>query len=602
MNNIERIVEIVPLVALPPQGNQKFSYLLPEKMVVFPGALVKIPFANRIVDGVVWRKAKSNYSNLKTIINVEKNKVMSPKDIEWLEQLSKYSFESLSLLAKSLVLTRKSPVELSFSEEVPIRRKSSIKIKYAENDLEESIKTAPDGQILILIPEIIFGDKIFEICRKLERPSFSFNNHISQKEKSNTITELSRNRTCIIVATHSGIFLPFSNLVTIILLEPTLPSHRQWNMHPHYDARVGAYLKSKLQKIPLIHISTLPSFDLYSSRKMKVGSLGLKNIVVLNKYWDESSFISKETINLIRLNINQGKKILIYHNAIGYESLYVCRDCGNTLRCEQCGTILQRQTRDLFCKTCKSIKGSLRAFCNKCGSPKLNALKHGTHSVEQSLKREFPQLNILRIDRDTKQINTPTQSLVDANIVIATQKIFSTIDSKIFDYCIIPDFTSIVNSTSFGALEETLITLRRLYGLIKNSTDKLIYIEDSNGSSGIINYIKNNKIDELIKNDLRDRKELWFPPYALLMTCEKEFTSEILAQKEIFKIKEKIRLNCSTTKINNLIFKRRTKFVGQIILRDHQSMIRETMKYVPGSWSIDAPLSLNDIFKLNRTN
>ncbi|MDO8511752.1 MAG: hypothetical protein Q7S57_00625 [bacterium] len=599
MNTSNQIVEVVPLVTLPPQGNQKFSYLVPENIFVFPGTLVKIPFANRIIEGVVWRQSKSSYSNLKTIIGVEKQQVVTLKDIEWLEKFSCASFESLSLVTKTLVLNRKFSTELCFPKQTSPKKRGSIKFKFKENELDKSIKEAPSGQVLVLIPEIIMGNKVLEVCKTNRRICLFYNTQLSQKEKTETISAITKNESCVIVATHSGIFLPFSNLVTIILLEPALSSHRQWNMHPHYDARIGAYLKSKLQKIPLIHISILPSFDLYSSRKMKVGSLGLKNIIVLNKNWDESSFISKETINLIRLNINQGKKILIYHNAIGYESLYVCRDCGNTLRCEQCGTILQRQTRDLFCKTCKSIKGSLRAFCNKCGSPKLNALKHGTHSVEQSLKREFPQLNILRIDRDTKQINTPTQSLVDANIVIATQKIFSTIDSKIFDYCIIPDFTSIVNSTSFSALEETLITLKRLYGLIKNSTEKLIYIEDSNGSSGIINYIKNNKIDELIKNDLRDRKELWFPPYALLMTCEKEFTSEILAQKEILKIKAKISLNCISTKINTLIYKRRTKFVGQIIFRGQHQIIRESIKYVPSSWSIDAPLSLNDIIKLN---
>jgi len=595
MNNIEQIVEIIPLTSLPPQANQKYSYLVPKNMDILPGALVKIPFANRVIDGIVWQKSQSNYSNLKTIINVEYPRIISSKDLEWLEQYSKFSFESLSLLAKSLVLNRKSSVGLSFSDEAKTRKKSSVKIKYTENDLEKTIKTAPAGQILILIPEIIFGVKIIEICKKLERPCFSFNNHLSPNEKNKTISELSRNRSCVIIATHSGIFLPFFNLKTIVLIEPALPSHRQWNMHPYYDARVGAYLKSKLQNIPLIYISTLPSFDILYSQKKKMLSLDFKKITILNKKWDDSNFLSREAINLIRTTTNLGKKVLIYHNAMGYESLYVCRDCGNTLRCDQCDSILQRQARNLFCKKCKLVVGLVRAFCNKCGSPKLNALKTGTRSIEQAMSREFPGLNILRVDKEIGKFDLQTKSLSEADIVIATQMIFSVINCEMFDCCIIPDFSSTLSATNYNALEQSLITLQRLSKLVILSPVPTIFIQDAGSVSNILKYFNSNSILELIKNDLLDRKQLSFPPYSLVMVCEKEFSTEILAKKEISKLKNKIPTNHGDTKIDTVVYKRRSLFVGQITIRDNEPKIREIMKHFSGSWSIDAPRSFSEL-------
>ena len=280
---------------------------------------------------------------------------------------------------------------------------------------------------------------------------------------------------------------------------------------------------------------------------------------------------------------------------MGYESLYVCRDCGNTLRCDQCDTILQRQARNLFCKKCKLVVGSVRAFCNKCGSPKLNALRTGTRSIEQSINREFPRLSILRIDEEINKNDFQKQTFFQSDIVIATQMLFSVINNEMFDCCIIPDFSTTLSATNYNALEQSLITLQRLKKLIKHSPEISIFIQDTGNATNILNYINNNNVPELIKNDLQDRKQLSFPPFSLMMFCEKEFSTENLAKQETNKLKNLILKNHNNTIINTMIFKRRSSFVGQFIIRDNESKIQEIIKLFSGSWSVDVPRHFSEM-------
>ena len=269
MKNTDQVIEVVPLVALPPQGNQKYSYIVPNNMNAVPGDLVRIPFSNRIINGVVWSKTKKKNIYLKNIIEIERKNIATKHDLRWLEMFSDYSLESLSLLTKALVSNRKSFTEKRFNNPEISKRHGSIVIKFTEKELEKILKTKGAGQILILIPEIIFGDDISNICKLAGRKCVFYNNQLSQKEKNDVTNEIYENQFCVVIATHSGIFLPFSNLTAIILIEPALPSHRQWNMHPFYDARVGAYLKSIIYQIPLTFLVSIQTFATYSLSNVK---------------------------------------------------------------------------------------------------------------------------------------------------------------------------------------------------------------------------------------------------------------------------------------------------------------------------------------------
>lgn len=585
-------VEVIPLVPLSPKGNQKFSYAVPAGFSVAPGALVTIPFANRFVEGIVYENSPKTTGPIKEISRVINKQIISRRDFGWLEAWADFSFESLSLLAKTLVASRKSLSATVFPDGKAKKNKFKTAIKFSENSLEKIIRQNYAGQLLILIPETVFNAKISAVCEKLGQKFYFFNNRLSLTEKTAVLDALASNQPCAVIATHGGIFLPFKNLSAIVLFEPALSTHRQWNMRPKYDSRTGAYFRAKADQIPLYFISTLPSFELIALAEKGGALFNNDKIFVMEKKWDEPRLFSPEIINLLRRQLDEGKKIIIYHDAVGYESLYACGDCGNILRCDTCANILQKQGANLFCKACKTTAGALRAFCDKCGSPKIRALKTGTKAIESSLKREFSAKNILRVDREIKNGLDIKQAVASADIVVATQKIFSFVDGAPFDFCLIPDFSTLIGATNFLSLENALIALQRLKNIIKPSPAKTIYLQNSGAESALLRSFKNNQTSQIIEEDLADRKQLFFPPFSRLVTLEKTFKSEKLANKEVIILADKIKIDPLSAKINTFVFKRRNKITAQIILRDQGNALKNYLAPVPGTWLIDAPVPL----------
>lgn len=592
MTNRSKIFEIVPLVPLPPRGTQKYSYLVPANLSVSIGDLVRIPFANRAVEGIVWNISKTKFPRLKSVISIIAKTIIAEEEIPYLESFSGAIIESLSLMTKSLVSVRK-PVGIQNPQLAQkIGKKHSIKYIFSENELRSALQKSPTGQALHLIPAIIYADTIFKVCSDLKRDYLLYDHNATAKEKKDVLRKIAADNKSVIITTRNGIFLPFSNLKEIVIHAPGLPTHKQTNIHPYFDARVGALLKAQALKIPLCLYSHLPSFDqqaLSSTDKLNFSSA---NIKLINRSWGETDLVSQEVVNLVRQLVGKQNKILVYHNESGFESLYVCKDCGNTLRCDNCGTILQRQGKNLFCRNCKIIFGPVQAFCGRCGSPKIHALKTGIRAVENALRRIFPELNIVVVDRDKKATRDKISEIKSADIVIATHSIFGLLNQRIFDYGLILDASSLMGISNFDGLENVLVTVGQILSLTKNLATSCLYIVNADQNLSLIKAIENNHVSDLVYQDMSDRKRLSLPPYAVLVQADKEFPSETLAKNEICTITEKAHKNYPVPFIGSNIYKRRSRIIGQVVLRGNKETIDNSVKLLNSSWSINTTRSL----------
>lgn len=593
-----KTLEIIPLLALPRTGVQHYSYLPPINTAINPGDLVKIPFANGRADGLVLERSNSKYPKLKTIQRLLIKNVASEGDLRWLMEFSNSSNESLSLISKTFISTRRRSATSKISFEGLRETKFKTHCVANEAEIDDFFTKNADGQILALIPEYSYANRIEKICKKANHQYIIYSNKLRESEKKSFFFSLAEGKPCVVIASHRGIFLPFSCLRGIVVWEPALSSHRQWDKHPRYDARIGAYLRARNENIPLVFYSTIPSSDLFAifPKFYEKTRKTLPPITQINSLQNDHNIFPNEIIQQIDKQLERNRKILIFHDVLGYESTYLCGDCGMILRCDICGSAFQRKNNMLFCNICKHSAGSLRAFCPRCGSPKINALKTGTRALLLLIQHTFPNTTVIRIDREEKKKSLETD-ISNTQIIVATQKIFSYADILDFGLCYIPNAETLFNSHSHDAQERGIILIYRLLNLLNRDGQSRLVIKTLYGESKIIRALSENKTIDLIKTDLTDRKYLQLPPYSDLYYFEKSFLSSDLAKKEINTVVKKIRVISPKIIAYWQIINKHNSFSGIISLRGNRKDLHIATKLVPNNWNIDPYISLANIRK-----
>jgi len=599
MKNNIKLLEVVPLLAIPNNNNQRYTYLSPSNLTITPGTLVRIPFANHITDGLVIGYSKSRFVKLKTVERVVSENIATQTELRWLTEFAQISCESLSLLTKSFIAVRRERSDEAAATPQTFVKRSGFSLQYTDEEsfMEKFLASQKNGQSLVLVPENVFVKQITDICVKINRNYLVYNNKIPTSQKRFLLDTISKGTPDVIIASHSGIFLPFKNLTSVTIFEPAIASHRQWDMHPRYDARIGAYLKARAEKIPLLFFSTIPSFDLLTLPHLSKNTVPVlkQKVSPLIQAQNDPAIFPREIISAIKRHLEQNHQVLIFHDALGYESAYVCGACGLVLRCHLCESILQRRANNLFCATCKQNTGTVLSFCPRCNSPKIRALKTGTKALQQILQRAFAETPIVRIDRDIKA-EIPKFDLTKPQITIATQKIFSFLNAPLFHYCYLPALETLINSDAYDAFEKAVISVYRIAKLLINDRAEF-FIQASYDKTKILCSFAENRISELIKADLKDRKRLSLPPFTNAVFFDCQFTTPELAQKETRKIIEKIRtaypkIQCERQTINN---KKGT--IGKIFLRGSSVAVQEASRLVPTKWNIDQNIFLTTITK-----
>jgi primosomal protein N' len=158
----------------------------------------------------------------------------------------------------------------------------TVRIMYLiRNVIYNNIK---NKKILIIFPEKKYLNKIYsEIKDQLKKTpeinsKLQFNFYSGDKTKSAKSTVLKllqtkqdeQNITNIILSTRNGIFLPFSDLQEVIMVDEANSMYIQDQNSIYFDAREAVFLLSKAFKANLSFISTLPSIRLYSFYSEKV--------------------------------------------------------------------------------------------------------------------------------------------------------------------------------------------------------------------------------------------------------------------------------------------------------------------------------------------
>ena len=630
------IVEVIPLVTLPPNVPQILSYYFDSPLM--KGQIAEIPLHSRKVNSVVIsstpiseQKAvlKNSDFQLKKITRaVTDLSVICERQFKIALWLSKNYFAPLGMSLKSILppffLKKKYPFYwIPRTVETSNSIKPLVIISRAASTLEHidsliwNIKGA-NSQVLIVVPEqeqINYFKSYF--INKYDVVTIHSGMSNAELFAAWQKAVIDPERKIIFIGTRQSLFLPFQNLSLLIVDDPHHEFYKS-DMTPKYNTPDLAKYIAEIYDAKLAYTTPFKStVDYYKEREdlielkdetsLNPGRLEIVDLISEIKS-KQYTFISQTMKEHIVEAVRNKNKILIFSSRRGYSGLYLCGNCGTATKCPNCDIPLRvHKSVDfiLLCHHC-GYQNTLTKSCSNCNSYKLNITgPYGSQKIYDDLYRlrdfnQLPKVPILILDSDV--VKTPAEeseimeSLNNKNgaSLIATHMIFSHRYWQKFNLVCIPAFDALMPKPDYNAQENLWYTMEK----ILDFQPKEIVIQTFDPSQPFFISLSPGK-KELYEKELKYRKLLGFPPYSRIVTLTFSHLSQRKAEEAGQQLTSKLKMAIVRDRLEKqvkvtdsapaFISKERGRYSFVIVLklRPEFSSIRDLLKYVPNQWLVN---------------
>jgi primosomal protein N' (replication factor Y) len=413
--------------------------------------------------------------------------------------------------------------------------KTEVYLRVIEQVLER------DEQALVLVPEIGLTPQLIErFRRRFPVPLAVLHSSLSDRERLNAWLAAREGAASIVIGTRSAVFTPLRKPGIIIVDEEHDPSFKQHEGF-RYSARDLAVMRARSARIPVVLASATPSLEsLYNALQSRYRLLELPeragsaihphmNLLDVRGEPMEDG-LSEALLQHMRQHLQRGGQVLLFLNRRGYAPTLLCHDCGWVAECHRCDshmTYHQGHNR-LRCHHCGSER-PVDVSCPACGSVDLRPVGQGTERIEQTLQKHFPDIGMVRIDRDSTRRKGAMQSKLDSiksgasRILIGTQML-----AKGHDF---PDVTLVgmvdsdqgLFSADFRASERMAQLVLQVAGRAGRA-DKPgeVLIQTHHPDHPLLQLLVGQDYGRFAKAALVERQEAGLPPYSNLALLRAE--------------------------------------------------------------------------------
>ena len=310
--------------------------------------------------------------------------------------------------------------------------------------IAEALRRDPQGQVLILLPEIALTQAImkrFE-TRFGARP-VEWHSGLSDAERRRAWREVAHGRARIVVGARSALFLPFPNLKLAIVDEEHDSSYKQED-GVVYHARNLCVARARFEGFSVILASATPALEtLHNARTGRYDYLQLHArpgvsrlpevdlIDMRSEAPDRGDWLSPVLVRNMADVLSAGEQSLLFLNRRGYAPLVLCKACGEKLKTPGTQNWLteHRYTGRLVCHlTGYSMRRP--SECPKCGArDSLMGVGPGIERVAEEVRRKLPEARIELLSSDTVHSGEDLRALIhrmeegQIDILIGTQMI-----------------------------------------------------------------------------------------------------------------------------------------------------------------------------------
>ena len=556
-------------VLLPKVFNFSFTYNSSKEKLT-PGDIVEVPFGKNKEIGVVWPGESLVSQDIK-IKNINKkiSKISLNKNfINFIKWFAMYNMTPLGLVLKMVIGGNKNLFIKnyeSFDQRVTIAKNYNLNdeqnkalkfLNLKNNKFDVSVLQGTTGsgktfvyferikkvisenkQALVLLPEIFltneFKSRFYDFFGF--EPAI-WHSKITPKNKRIIWKGITNNSIKLVVGARSSLLLPFKKLGVIIVDEEHDTSYKQ-DEGVIYHARDMAIARASFEKIPIHLVSSIPSLETFNNiqnkkfRHFKIKKrfadypLPKTKIINLNLKKIKNSFVSDESIKIVKRFLKKKEQVLFFLNRRGYAPYLICKNCGYKQICENCSMYLtfHKNKNKAICHHC-SYEKKIFNICKDGKKCDFIMYGPGVEKIYEEVIKLFPSSKVEIFSSDYMKKKNETNSLFhrirnnQVDILIGTQMI-----SKGFNFpklnCIVvidADFSG--RGYDLRTTEKNIQLYNQLSGRAgRFSSESLIIYQTISPENITLNELIKNNPDEILKKELNLRKENSLPPFSRLI-------------------------------------------------------------------------------------
>ncbi|CEN91609.1 primosomal protein N' [[Clostridium] sordellii] len=321
--------------------------------------------------------------------------------------------------------------------------KTEVYMEIIENALNQGLDS------LMLVPEIsLTPQTISRFRNKFGNIVGVFHSQLSEGEKHDVYKQVKEGKIRILIGARSALFMPFTSLGVIIIDEFHESAYKS-EKNPKFNTIEVANFISRKREVSLVLGSASPSIEEYykaingqyklleinkraNNKPMpKIEVVDMKDELMIG---NKSIFSSKLKLDMEEAVKNKNQ-IILFLNRRGYSNFVSCRKCGYVFTCENCDISLtyHKKSNTGKCHYCGYEK-EIPKECPECKSKYIKPFGIGTQKIEEEIKSLFPNMRVLRLDRDTTSKKGSFDRILnsfknkEADVLIGTQMLSKGLD------------------------------------------------------------------------------------------------------------------------------------------------------------------------------
>ncbi|ABI57836.1 primosomal protein N' [Alkalilimnicola ehrlichii MLHE-1] len=272
---------------------------------------------------------------------------------------------------------------------------------------------AAGRQVLLLVPEIgLTPQLLHRFRRRLAVPMAVFHSGLNDRERLDAWLAAREGRARVVIGTRSAVFAPLPEPGLILVDEEHDTSFKQQDGF-RYSARDLAVMRARRLGVPVLLGTATPSLESLQNAlsgryahlhlRHRAGGAAMPSFRVLDvRGRPLREGLSPALQEAMATHLAADGQVLLFLNRRGFAPTLLCHECGWVAECRRCDAryTWHRRAGRLRCHHCGDERPVPRA-CPDCGSVDLRAVGQGTERVERALAELYPQVPVLRIDRDS---------------------------------------------------------------------------------------------------------------------------------------------------------------------------------------------------------
>ena len=233
--------------------------------------------------------------------------------------------------------------------------------------------------------------------------------------------------------------------------------------------------------------------------------------------------LSAPLLSELRQIAEHGGKAILLLNRRGVAPALHCRACGATIRCPNCDVALVLHgDAALRCHHCGHGEPA-PSTCPACGSPEIARLGAGTQRLERELERDFPELELIRLDADTTTKPELTMAALkrfsetDRAVLLGTQMVAKGHHFAGVALAAVVDADTALALPDFRAEERTFQLITQLAGRSGRDAPGRVLVQTFQPDARPITYAARHDVRRFLAEELDRRRDLGYPPFGHLV-------------------------------------------------------------------------------------